>query len=76
MTAGLQPGDHAADRAIADPGKIVTDLAVALALGGDCRSRQQDGRPCAFVSLDAITQISVVATFQGTTRADGPLLCD
>jgi hypothetical protein len=34
LSAGL--GRHRATRAVHDPGKIVTDLAVAVALGGDC----------------------------------------
>ena len=34
LTAGL--GRWRSSRAVHDPGKIVTDLAVAVALGGDC----------------------------------------
>jgi hypothetical protein len=34
LSAGL--GRHRAPRAVHDPGKMITDLAVALALGGDC----------------------------------------
>jgi hypothetical protein len=33
-SAGL--GRHRAPRAVHDPGKMITDLAVAVALGGDC----------------------------------------
>ena len=34
LSAGLER--WRAPRAVHDPGKIITDLAVALALGGDC----------------------------------------
>jgi hypothetical protein len=34
LSAGL--GRHRAPRAVHDPGKMITDLAVAVALGGDC----------------------------------------
>jgi hypothetical protein len=34
LSAGL--ARHRAPRAVHDPGKIITDLAVAVALGGDC----------------------------------------
>ena len=47
LSAGL--GRWRASRAVHDPGKIVTDLAVAVALGGDCLADAAvlvPSRPC------------------------------
>jgi hypothetical protein len=71
LTAGL--GRWRAPRAVHDPGKIITDLAMALALGGDCladvavlRSQPQLAGP---VASDPVVSRLITTLAADTPRA-------
>ena len=71
LSAGLER--WRAPRAVHDPGKIVTDLAVAVALGGDCLADTGVLRaePALFGPVASDPVISRLVTAAGRGRAAG-----